>query len=400
MDQTAIGRAGEFLPKRRMFKVAIVHEWLVNFGGSEQVLSQLLEIYPDADLFTLVDFLSDSDRARLGGRRPFTSFIQRMPFACKRYRGYLPLMPMAIEQFDLSQYDVVISSSHAVAKGVLTGPNQVHICYCHTPIRYAWDMQHQYLRDAKLTKGIRGILARVILHYIRVWDTRTAAGVDHFICNSAFISRRIMKAYGRQSTVIHPPANTEMFNLRQDKEAFYFTASRMVPYKRIDLIVEAFSGMPDRQLIVIGDGPEMRRLQQLAGPNVILMGYQPDSVLKDHLQRARAFVFAAEEDFGILPVEAQACGTPVIAFGRGGALETVVGPNLANGATPTGIFFHSQTIEALQDAVRQFETLKIEPESCRAWAESFSPTAFRDAWRREVYPYFRNCAAIFASQDT
>jgi glycosyltransferase involved in cell wall biosynthesis len=350
-------------------------------------------------LYTLVDFLSDADRARLRGRRPFTSFIQRLPYARKHYRSYLPLMPIAIEQFDLSKYDIIISSSHAVAKGVLTGPDQCHICYCHTPIRYAWDMQHQYLREAKLTKGLKGIVARVILHYLRLWDTRTAFGVDHFISNSAFISRRIKKIYGRDSVVIYPPANIDVFTPRFDKAAFYFTASRMVPYKRIDLIVEAFSGMPEKELIVIGDGPEMQRIRALASPNVKLLGYQPDDVLKDHLQRARAFVFAAEEDFGILPVEAQACGTPVIAYGRGGALETVIGPDMNNEAAATGIFFDSQTVEALQAAVRRFETMNIQPASCRAWAERFAPEAFRDAWKREVYPYFCKNKVPFAIQD-
>jgi glycosyltransferase involved in cell wall biosynthesis len=398
MDRPATRLEAELLTKPP--KVAIVHEWLVNFAGSEQVLSQLLVVYPNADLFTLVDFLSDADRAKLGGRRPFTSFIQRLPFAARRYRGYLPLMPMAIEQFDLSSYDIVISSSHAVAKGVLTGPNQLHICYCHTPIRYAWDMQHQYLREAKLTKGLKSIFARIILHYLRLWDTRTSNGVDQFICNSAFIARRIKKIYGREAVVIHPPANVDLFTARHDKDSFYFTASRMVPYKRIDLIVEAFAGMPDKQLIVIGDGPEMQRIRQLAGPNVKLLGYQPNDVLKDHLQRARAFVFAAEEDFGILPVEAQACGTPVIAFGRGGALETVIGPNPASGApSPTGIFFESQTVEAVQAAVRRFETMNIAPAACRAWAERFSPAAFREAWKRQVYAYSLNSTAPFATQD-
>jgi glycosyltransferase involved in cell wall biosynthesis len=261
-------------------------------------------------------------------------------------------------------------------------------------------MQYQYLREAKLTKGIKSMFARLILHYLRLWDTRTSNGVDHFICNSAFIARRIKKIYGRDAVVIHPPANIDMFTARPDKEAFYFTASRMVPYKRIDLIVEAFAGMPDKQLIVIGDGPEMQRIRQLAGPNVTFLGYQPNDVLKDHLQRARAFVFAAEEDFGILPVEAQACGTPVIAFGRGGALETVVGPNAAGGApSATGIFFESQTVASLQQAVRRFETMNIDPAACRAWAEGFSPAAFRDAWRREVYAYSWKDTAPYAIQD-
>ena len=314
------------------------------------------------------------------GKRAKTTFIQRLPFASGQYRNYLPLMPLAIEQLDLSSYDVIISSSHAVAKGVLTGPDQLHICYCHTPIRYAWDLQHQYLRAAGLTWGIKSLLARYILHYIRLWDTRTANGVDQFIANSAYIARRIKKVYGRKAIVIHPPVDLDAFTMHTVKEDFYLTASRMVPYKRIDLVVEAFSSTPHRKLIVIGDGPEMPRIRGMAGSNVTLLGYQNATILKDHLQRARAFVFAAEEDFGILPLEAQACGTPVIVFGRGGALETVIG----HSDTPTGVFFERQTVPSLLDAIRYFETLSIMPETCRAWAENFSSAVFRETWQREV----------------
>jgi len=219
----------------------------------------------------------------------------------------------------------------------------------------------------------------LILHYIRLWDARTVNGVDHFIANSAYVARRIKKVYRRDAKVIHPPVNLEMFTMHEVKEDFYLAASRMVPYKRIDLIVEAFSSTPERKLVVIGDGPEMPRIRRLAGPNVSFLGYQKTAVLKDYLQRARAFVFAAEEDFGIMPLEAQACGTPVIAFGRGGVLETVVGQS----ETPTGVFFYSQTVPSLLDAIRYFETLLIKPETCRKWAESFSAASFRDAWRRE-----------------
>jgi glycosyltransferase involved in cell wall biosynthesis len=362
-------------PKR----VALVHEWLVAYAGSEHVLHEILALFPDADLFAVVDFLSDEDRAKLSGKRAKTTFIQRLPFASRRYRNYLPLMPIAIEQLDLSSYDVIISSSHAVAKGVLTGPDQLHICYCHTPIRYAWDLQHQYLREARLAHGIKSLFARLILHYIRLWDARTVNGVDQFIANSDYVARRIKKVYRRDAKVIHPPVDLEMFTMHAVKEDYYLAASRLVPYKRIDLIVEAFSSTPDRKLVVIGDGPEMPRIRRLAGPNVSFLGYQKTGVLKDYLQRARAFVFAAEEDFGIIPLEAQACGTPVIAFGRGGALETVV----AQSETPTGVFFYSQTVPSLLDAIRHFETLSIKPETCRKWAESFSATTFRDALRRE-----------------
>lgn len=363
-------------------RVAIVHDWLVVLGGGEGVLREIIALFPDCDLFTVVDFLSDADRAQLFGKRATTTFIQKLPFAKKKYRAYLPLMPIAIEQLDLSAYDLVISSSHAVAKGVITGPDQIHVCYCHSPIRYAWDLQHQYLRQTGLTRGLRSLSARLILHYIRIWDLRTANGVDQFIANSAYIARRINKIYRREAVVVHPPVDIGRFTARLGKEDFYFTASRLVPYKRVDLIVEAFTAMPARRLIVIGDGPEMERVRKLAGPNVTLLGFQPNEVLRDHLQRARAFVFAAEEDFGILPVEAQACGTPVIAFGKGGALETVIGLDDAQGRAPTGLFFGEQTVQAVIDAVERFEASYIDPADCRAWATSFSIEAFQDAWRR------------------
>jgi glycosyltransferase involved in cell wall biosynthesis len=317
-----------------------------------------------------VDFLKEEERGFLQGKRAQVSFIQRLPKAQRRYRTYLPLMPLAIEQFDLRGYDLVISSSHAVAKGVITGPDQLHICYCHSPMRYAWDLQHQYLKESGLERGMKSWIARALLHYLRLWDSRTANGVDVFIANSRYIARRILKVYRREAEVIYPPVDVEAFTLRQDKEDFYLTASRMVPYKRIDLIVEAFSQMPDRRLVVIGDGPEMPKVRAKAGPNVTLLGYQPFEVLRDYMQRAKAFVFAAEEDFGIAPVEAQACGTPVIAFGKGGAAETVV-------AGETGVFFQDQNVSSLIKAIEEFEKLSFNPLRVRKNAERFSSERFR-----------------------
>jgi glycosyltransferase involved in cell wall biosynthesis len=361
-------------------RVAIVHDWLVFYGGAERCLRQLLAVFPEAELYAVVDFLNDVDRAKLHGRRANTSFIQNMPLARQKYRAYLPLMPLAVEQFDLSAFDIVISSSHAVAKGVITGPDQQHICYCHTPIRYAWDMQHQYLRESGLTTGVKSVLARLALHYIRLWDTRTANGVDRFIANSAYVARRIKKTYRRDAEVLYPPVDTEVFTMRRRKEDFYLTASRMVPYKRMDLIVAAFTAMPERRLVVIGDGPDMKRIRPMAGPNVTLLGYQNDAVLREYLQRAKAFVFAAEEDFGILPVEAQACGTPVIAFNKGGVAETIVDIDNPAGAPPTGVLFETQTIGAIIDAVERFTAAVILPDSCRDLAESFCISAFNAAW--------------------
>ena len=364
-------------------KVAIVHEWLVNHAGSEKVVEQMLLLYPDADLFTVVDFLAPEERAFVGGRHARTTFIQKLPFARKRFRGYLPLMPLAIEQHDLSAYDLVLSSSHAVAKGVITGPDQLHVSYVHSPMRYAWELQHQYLRESG-TRGLKGWLARMVLHYLRQWDLRTANGVDVFIANSSFIARRVRKVYRREAQVIYPPVDVARFTMRTDKEGFYLAASRMVPYKKMPLLAQAFAAMPDKRLIIIGDGPELDKVRAVNAPNVTVLGFQPNEVLIDHMQRARAFVFAAEEDFGITPVEAQACGTPVIAYGRGGSLESVRGSGDA--ALRTGLFFHEQTAPAIVAAVLAFEAAPegMSAQACRRHAERFAPEAFRAALKAHV----------------
>ena len=366
-------------------RVAIVHEWLTTYAGSEKVVEQILNIFPDAELFVLVDFLDESKRVLFGGRHPTTSFIQRLPKARKYYRNYLPLMPLAVEQFDLTGFDLIISSNHAVAKGVITGPNQIHISYVHSPMRYAWDLQHQYLRESGLQKGIKAWVARITLHYLRIWDVRTANGVDQFIANSNFIGRRIRKVYGKDSIVVYPPVDIDRFKLHKEKENFYLAASRMVPYKCMPMIAEAFVDMPDKELIMIGDGPEFDKVQQIAAKaaNIKLLGYQSDAVLVDHMGRARAFVFAAEEDFGITPVEAQACGTPVIAYGAGGALETVIA-NL-DPQIRTGVFFDNQSAESLKTAVENFDSLgKFYPEICRANAERFSQQMFIEGFNRVI----------------
>lgn len=357
-------------------KVAIVHDWLVVYAGAERCLEQILNIYPEADLFALVDFLDEDKRDFIKHKKVTTSFIQHLPKAKTKYRSYLPLMPLAIEQLDLSKYDLIISSSHCVAKGIITGPDQVHISYVYSPIRYAWDLQHQYLKESGLNKGIKGFIAKIILHYMRLWDIRTSNNVDHFIAISKFIKKRIWKCYRREADVIYPPVDVEAFEYCDQKEDFYLTASRMVPYKKMDLIAEAFTAMPDKKLIIIGEGPDFEKIKAKAGKNVILMGYQSFDVLKDHMQRAKAFVFAAEEDFGIAPLEAQACGTPVIAFGKGGALETVRGLGIKD--KPTGIFFDKQIKDSLIDAVNKFEQQSnlIKYEDCRENALNFSVEKF------------------------
>lgn len=382
-------------------KIAVVHDWLVTVAGAERVLTQMLQCFPDADLFSLVDFIPNQQRRFLLDKPPKTSFIQNLPFARSHYRLYLPLMPLAIEQFDLSGYDLVISSSHAIAKGIITGPDQLHISYIHSPMRYAWDLQHLYLRESGLDKGIKGWLAKLLLHKMRLWDIRTANGVDCFIANSRFIARRIWKVYRREARVIYPPVEITNFSFCENKEDFYLAASRMVPYKKIDLIAEAFAAMPERRLVIIGDGPEMQKVRAKAGPNVTVLGYQPDDVLRDYMQRAKAFVFAAEEDFGITPLEAQACGTPVIAFGKGGAQETIRG---LDDEHPTGVFFAEQSIQAIKAAVISFEqeAARILPATCRNNACRFSSERFsaefmvcvKDEWNR-----FQQSLAGTASGD-
>ncbi len=357
-------------------KVAIVHDWLVTYAGAERVLEQMLLCYPGADLFSVIDFLAPDERDFLQGKIAKTTFIQHLPFARRRYRAYFPAMPLAIERLDLSGYDLVISSSHSVAKGVRTATNQLHIGYIYSPMRYAWDLQEQYLEETGLSRGLKGLAARLMLGRMRRWDRRTTDGVDTLACISHYIARRIKKAYRREASVIYPPVDVSYFALEEDKEDFYLTASRMVPYKKINAIVEAFARLPNQTLLVIGDGPQRDSIARDAPPNVELLGYQPREVLRDRMQRAKAFLFAAEEDFGIVPLEAQACGTPVIAYGKGGALETVVGLE-ARG--PTGVFFGEQTPAAIVDAIGLFEqnSGRFVPATCRENALHFAPERFR-----------------------
>lgn len=360
-------------------RVCIVHDWLYVLGGAERVLEQLLLLFPGADVVTLIDRLPAADRHILDGHAVRTSFLQTLPWARRNHRIFLPLMPLAIEDFDLSVYDLVISSSSAIAKGVITGPSQTHISYVHSPMRYAWDLQHEYLHATGLSAGLKAWIAKLILHRIRIWDGRTANGVDAFVANSQFVARRIWKAYRRQAFVIHPPIDLAWFTPEGRKADFYVTASRMVPYKRMEAVVRAFAHLPDRHLVVIGDGPELTRIRAAAPPNVTLLGHQPRDVLRHHLREARAFLFAAREDFGIAPLEAQACGTPVIAYGCGGITETVRGQD---DPSPTGFFFDEQTPESIADAVRAFEKRErdFSPAECRLNALRFSPEHFRHAF--------------------
>ena len=361
-------------------KTAIVHEWFVNYAGSEKCVESFTNIWPDADDFTLVDFLDDDLRKIiLKGKKTHTSFIQHLPYAKKQHRKYLPLFPRAIESFKLKKYGLIISSSHSVAKGVKTKKNQLHICYCHSPMRYAWDEADYYLKEANLTSGLKGFLAKVILKYLRNWDLRSAKNVNYFIANSDHIAKKIKRIYNRHADVIYPPVDTQKFSLVTEKDDFYLTASRLVPYKRIDLIVDAFANMLDKRLVVIGSGPEKEKIQSKATPNIDVIGYQDFESLKNYMQKAKAFVFAAEEDFGIIVVEAMACGTPVIAGNFGGTAESVI-----NGKT--GVLFPEQTVESIIEAVKQFEQISSEFDHSfiREHSEKFSRITFEQRIKKYV----------------
>jgi len=348
-------------------KTAIVHDWLMSAGGAERVLGAIIELYP-SPIYTLV-----KNNSIFENQIVKTSFLQKMPLVQKFYRNYLPLFPFAIERFDLSEYDLILSSSHAVAKGVRTHEKQLHICYCHSPMRYAWDLHEQYMGQLG---NIKRNIAKWVLHYVRNWDIQSLNRVDHFIANSQFIAQRIKRIYNKEAVVIYPPVSTHLFESKK-KDNFYLTVSRMVPYKRVDLIVEAFTKHPDKYLCVIGDGPDLEKLQQKATKNIQFLGYQEDIVVRDYLTRAKAFIFAAEEDFGIVPVEAQAAGTPVIAYGKGGVLETVL-------EGKTGLFFHEQTVESLQDAIKRFEQLAFDSDLIQRHAAQFNESRFKKELKQFV----------------
>jgi glycosyltransferase involved in cell wall biosynthesis len=356
-------------------KVAVVHDWLDTWRGGERVLAEILRVFPDADLFALVDFLSDADRVALGGRRARTSFLQRIPGGSASFRWMLPLFPAAIESLDVSAYDLVVSSSHAVAKGVRTHARQMHVCYCYTPMRYAWDLRDAYLEQTGF-RGLRGSVARRVLDRIAAWDKASSTRVDHFVAISRHIAERIRRCYGRESTVIHPPVAVTPIDPPPPRNGTYVTVSQLVPYKRVDLIVDAFRAMPERQLIVVGEGPERAKVAATAPPNVSFVGRVPDGARDRHVAAARAFIFAACEDFGIAPLEAHALGTPVVAYAGGAATETI--PGLA-APEPTGVLFAEQSAPAIVDAIRRFEREepRIRSEACRRNARRFDAARFR-----------------------
>jgi glycosyltransferase involved in cell wall biosynthesis len=358
-------------------KIALVCDSMSAFGGAERVIEQILRLYPSADLYTVLDAVPRGQRQFLQGCTIQTSFLQKLPWIERYYRKLLPLWPIAVEQLNIMAYDLIISSHHSVAYGVLTRPGQVHVSYVHSPMRYAWDGQHEYLHEANLDHGLKGLLARRILHKARMWDHAAAQRPDAIIANSYFIAERMWKLHKRRATVIYPPVNTDGFRRDIDRTGYYLSVGRLVPYKRVDLLVRAFATMPHRRLKIVGEGPEAQRIAALAPPNVEVLGFQCDGAVRDLLSGASAYLFAGTEDFGIAAVEAQAAGTPVIAYRRGGLLETIVAPDAPD---PTGLFFEEQTVEAVVAAVEAFEqnACRFSAKSCIANAERFSERRFRD----------------------
>ena len=358
-------------------KVAIIHDWLVTDAGAEGVLKSIIELYPDADIFSLVDFLTPKDREEiLKGKFAKTSFIQKLPFAKKQFRNYLPLFPKAIESLDVSGYDLIISSSHAVAKGVKKTDGQLHVCYCHTPIRYAWDMHEEYTKDLPFLKKI---LVQASLAYIRKWDIASLDRVDCFIANSNFIADRIKRIYDRDSVVINPPVDTERFTFYPNKEDFYLTASRLVPYKKTKLIVEAFN-QTDKKLVVIGKGEELEKIRAIAKSNVKVLGFVETKELIEYMQRAKGFVFAALEDFGIIPIEAMSCGTPVLAYGKGGIRDSVIDGK-------TGLFFEEQSVESILKSLNIFCKKSFDYKTIANHAKIFS----KDRFQTELKSFIDQC---------
>jgi glycosyltransferase involved in cell wall biosynthesis len=360
--------------KALLMKVAIIHYWLVGMRGGEKVIEALCEMYPQADIYTHV-YVREMVSDRIRGHRIVPTFINALPRASKMYKTYLPLMPLALEQLDLRGYDLIISSESGPAKGIIAPSEALHVCYCHTPMRYIWNMYHDYRHSA-------GQLARLMMppltHYLRMWDVTTAARVDSFVANSATVAGRIRRYYGADATVIHPPVDTDAFSIAAPSELddYYLMAGELVSYKRPDLAVRAFNEMK-LKLVVIGGGEMLDEIRRLAGPTVTVLGSQPFDVLKRHYARCRALIFPGEEDFGMVPVEAMASGRPVVAFGRGGAVETV-----ANGIS--GAFFAEQTVTSISSAVSSLAGMEIDSEKIASHARQFGRDQFFQKMRTHI----------------
>ncbi len=370
----------------KTMKTAIIHEWLVTQAGAESVLQSIYSLFPGT-IHTLFHDPDELIETQWENVEIITSMLQKIPFAKKHYRAFLPLFPMAVEQFDLREYNLILSSSYAVAKGVLSSSDQLHICYCHTPMRYVWDLTFQYLEVSNLQKGLKSFLVRAIFHYIRTWDAISAMRVNEFIANSSYIAKRIEKCYNRSATVIYPPVDVEKFSISDKKDNYFIIISRLVPYKRIDLLIRAFNELK-LPLLIIGEGPAKKKLKSIAKKNIHFLGYQSFEELEIYLKKARAFVYSAEEDFGIVNVEAQAAGIPVIAYGRGGALETVI-------ENETGLFFYKQDVYTIINAINEFLSKEetFDPQRIRKNAERFPRSRFEYEFKTfvelawEKFPY-------------
>src|SRR5216684_2875473 len=380
------GRTGDAKMAFKNMRVAIVHYWLLGYAGGERVVSALLEIFPQADLFALM--ADEETTARFAGHRVTTSFLQRVPGSHRFHRHMLPLCPIALEQFDLRGYDLVISSESGPAKGVITSPGTVHISYCHSPMRYIWDMYHEYTNGEDM-KGLTRFIFKAVAHYMRMWDLASAFRVDHFIANSKNTAARIQKHYRRDALVIHPPVDVTPGYVADSVGDYYLSASRLVDYKRMDLAVEACSRLK-RPLHVVGIGSQYRRLKELAGPTVEFLGELTEAQKNEQYAHCRALLFPGEEDFGMVPVEAHSFGRPVIAYGRGGALETVQGPFAGEegmDSSSNGILFGQQTTDLLTNAILAFE----------ASEQAFSPTAIAHSAARFSTDRFKQEMADFVT---
>ncbi|WP_432798546.1 glycosyltransferase [Poriferisphaera sp. WC338] len=365
-------------------RTALVHEWIASYAGSEKVVEAIGTLYPEAPLYLLLYNPKVVSQSPLANRLIRTSFLQKLPFAKTHHALYLPLMPLAVEQHDLGDSELVISSSHAVSKSVLTHADQLHICYMHTPMRYIHDLYHVYMKQAGIGSGPWGLLKRALLHRVRQFDLATAHRPDVLIANSQYVARRIYKIYRRSCEVIYPPVDVMRFSPNEVREHFYLTVSRLVSYKRVDLIVQAFAKHPDKRCYVIGDGPDREKLERMSSRNVIFLGEKPDEVVSDYMQRCRGFVYAADEDFGIAPVEAQAAGAPVIAFGKGGTKETVL-----HGTT--GLHFKQQTAEDISESIHQFDACRTQFSSAQIaeHAQQFSSDRFLSEMNELIQYYWQ-----------
>lgn len=362
-------------------RVAIIHEWLMSIGGAEKVLKSLLNLYPQADIFTLFAKQQIIKELKLSSKKIHISALGKIPLINKFYRHLFPFFPYTIEQFDLRAYDLVISSSHCVAKGVLTNANQLHICYCHSPVRYVWDLYQNYLENSGFNRGLISPVVRYALHRLRNWDQLSANRPDFFIANSQYIAQRIYKVYRHRAKVIYPPVEVDDFAPKTtiNKEDYYISVARLVAYKKLDEIARAFVQMPQRKLLLIGDGPERVKIEKIIAKssNITYLGSQSKDKIAFYLQKARGFIFMADEDFGISPVEAQAAGTPVIAYGRGGLLETII-PN------KTGLFFQEANAKSLIEILGKFEQMRFNSDEIIQHAQQFSQLRFEHEFQNYV----------------